>query len=167
MRRSPYFFLPALALLAIAIACGDGGSDGDESAVSPTAEATAVATVTPGADETPGSEPTTEVSVVATPAPSPKTTVTAVPGARLAVMPDDVQGFLAQFADVAPTPVNCDYDSEKGLVDCTDAGYDKFQLAPEAPETVVRCAAGIVDEEAVWIRCTTDISIFYYEVSAE
>ena len=152
MRRSLYVVLPALALIVIALACGGSGSGGDESEGTPTAEATGTAgapeaTETPGVDLPPGTTP--------------------VPGATPAVMPEDVQAFLAQFVDDVPTHVDCEYDDETGLADCTEAGHGKFQLAPWAPDTVVSCTAGILDDEVVWIRCLTDLSIFFYQVAAE
>jgi len=149
MRRSLCVVLPALALVAMALACGGSGSGGEGSEVTPTAEATgtAEATETPGVDLPPGTTP--------------------VPGATPAVMPEDTQAFLAQFVDDVPTHVDCDYDDETGLADCTDAGRGNFQLAPWAPDTVVSCTAGILDDEVVWIRCLTDLSVFFYEVAAE
>ena len=149
MRRSLYVVLPSLALVAMALACGGSGSGGEGSEVTPAADATGTAEVTdtPGVDLPPGTTP--------------------VPGARPAVMPDDVQAFLAQFVDDVPTHVDCDYDGETGLADCTEAGHGKFQLAPWPPDTVVSCTAGILDDEVVWIRCLTDLSIFFYEVAAE
>jgi hypothetical protein len=82
-------------------------------------------------------------------------------------MPQDVQAFLAQFGDNVPTPEDCDYDNKTVLVDCTKAGHGKFQVAPQPPDNVVSCSAGILDDKVVWIRCLTELSTFIYEVAAE
>lgn len=157
MRRSLYFVVLLLALAAMAVACGGGG--GEESEVSPTAEATG----TPEAEMTPEAEPTPGVTATVRPSPA----ITVVPGARLAVMPLDVQAFLAQFVDNIPSAASCDYDDEMALVDCTEAGHDKFQVVPPLPDTVIQCTAGVLDDEVVWVTCVTELSVFYYEVVEE
>lgn len=161
MRRGLHVILPLLALVAVAVACGDGDSGDNKSDVSPTAEVTATTevTVTPDVAETPITEIPPDVT--------PTVVVTAVPGTQLAIAPQNVQTFLSQFVDTVPTPVDCDYDAETALVDCTEAEAGKFQLSPQAPESVLSCAAGVLDNKVVWIRCITDLSILFYEVAGE
>lgn len=153
MRRGLHVILPLLALVAVAVACGDGDSGDNKSDVSPISEATAEGTVTPGLEIPPDVTPTV--------------VVTAVPGTQLAIAPQNVETFLTQFVDTVPTPVDCDYDAETALVDCTEAEAGTFQLSPQAPESVLSCAAGVLDNKVVWIRCITDLSILFYEVAGE
>lgn len=134
MKRSLYLVVPLLALTAMALACG-GGGDGEER---------------PGASVTPEVTAAVEPTYIFTP----------IPGTRLAVVPGDLEGFLSQFGEDIPTAVSCDYEEEMAVMNCTGAGFGKFQLVPPVLHTDVECGVRILEDEPVYVSCNSEDPLF-------
>ncbi len=157
MRIYLYVFSALLpAVIVLALAC-DGGNESagpaDQATGTPAGAPTEEATPTPGEDSTPapdGSGPTPTVT-----GGRPADDITPVPGARIATVPPNLVAFVSEFGGEIPTTIECDYEDERGLVDCTAVGLGLIQLSPPVLEGgVIVCKAFLVGEELTGVTCT-------------
>ena len=148
LRHIPWSIAAFAALLAVA-ACGDDEDESDGSSPTATPSATAAASGTATATgESPG------VSATPTPSPTPAPTSTLFPGARRAIIPVDIVGILQDtFPSVVPDPLICQWDPERGLIDCTAHNLGLIQPDPRPPDGVTECRALPKDGQPAIVSC--------------
>ena len=140
MRRTLLLVLLLLIAALAVYGCG-GGSKGSSNTPRPgEGSPSAAADGTPGAAGTPGAD--NEI-----------------------VPPDDLGEFLGRYVDKEITDERCSYDAAAVKVDCGDRG--SYTPNPKPPDDEAGCAALIVEEEPIAVRCSskTPLTVNYYQIA--
>ncbi len=167
MPRILALMLVVLLLMCGTLACGDDDDDGNGDngnpsvSVSPTNEPSETPDggddkETPDANETPGEDG----DATATPAnvtPSDR-------GTRAIVIVDPTVWFAENYPGVSPGDADCQYNPAEFFADC--GGLGEFSPDPPLIGAGVECAALIVNNEPIALRCTSadPLSTAYYDI---